>query len=133
MQQLELFFPSHLPCSEPAPLLACRILPPMLVVDLVPTTNTREECVFSCESQPQSVFPCFPEIMTDGGDDRCLLNSNGVNKYHCSARPVPGALFRASCTCNIPTEEAHSAAEAAYKSLASGAVRKCGSLNLQYL
>ena len=59
----------------------------------------------------------FPLVMTDGGDDRCTLNAKGVNKYHCRPSPVKGALFRGSCTCNLPTERAYHAADAAFNAL----------------
>lgn len=59
----------------------------------------------------------FPLVMIDGGDDRCTLNAKGVNKYHCRPSPVKGALFRGSCTCNLPTERAYHAAEAAFNAL----------------
>jgi hypothetical protein len=59
----------------------------------------------------------YPLIMTEGGDDRLLLNSEGINKYHCCPEPIKDALFRGSCTCNVPTEEAYGAAEATYQSL----------------
>ena len=64
----------------------------------------------------------FPQIVVEGGDDRVLLNSKGVNKYFCPATPAPESLFRGSCTCNIPTEQAFRAAEAVYLSLISAEV-----------
>jgi len=59
----------------------------------------------------------FPDVLTLGGDCRLTLNAKGVNKYHCMPNPIPEALFRGSCTCNIPTEEAFRAAEATYGAL----------------
>ena len=64
----------------------------------------------------------YPEILTEGGDDRLILNKKGTNKYHCTPQPIAGSLFRGSCTCNIPTEGAYQAAEAAFYSLRSGEV-----------
>jgi hypothetical protein len=61
-------------------------------------------------------------ILTEGGDDRSTTNAKGVNKYHCRPQPIPDAVFRGSCTCNIPTESAYRAAEAAYQSIQDGDV-----------
>jgi hypothetical protein len=33
------------------------------------------------------------------------------------AQPIKESLFRGSCTCNIPTERAYGAAEAAFRAL----------------
>ena len=77
----------------------------------------------SSSSMRQACFSSFGSVITKGGDDRAILNSKGVNKYHCPATPVPRSLFRGSCTCNIPTEQSYSAAEAAHKCLNSGVVR----------
>eukprot|EP00290_Baffinella_frigidus_P025015 CAMPEP_0180252838 /NCGR_PEP_ID=MMETSP0987-20121128/39262_1 /TAXON_ID=697907 /ORGANISM="non described non described, Strain CCMP2293" /LENGTH=417 /DNA_ID=CAMNT_0022221629 /DNA_START=131 /DNA_END=1384 /DNA_ORIENTATION=- len=52
-----------------------------------------------------------------GGDCRLTLNAKGVNKYHCMPEPMANALFRGSCTCNIPTAEAFQAAEATYTAI----------------
>eukprot|EP00277_Geminigera_cryophila_P001574 CAMPEP_0179416164 /NCGR_PEP_ID=MMETSP0799-20121207/6642_1 /TAXON_ID=46947 /ORGANISM="Geminigera cryophila, Strain CCMP2564" /LENGTH=489 /DNA_ID=CAMNT_0021188997 /DNA_START=57 /DNA_END=1526 /DNA_ORIENTATION=+ len=68
-------------------------------------------------SNPQMTGIEYPAILTDGGDDRLTLNSKGVNKYHCKPEPIKDSLFRGSCTCNIPTERAYNAAEAAFKAL----------------
>eukprot|EP00960_Hanusia_phi_P046294 757738-Hanusia_phi.AAC.1 len=64
----------------------------------------------------------YPQILTEGGDDRLILNKKGTNKYHCTPKPIVGSLFRGSCTCNIPTETAYQAAEAAFYSLRSGEI-----------
>ena len=59
-------------------------------------------------------------VLTDGGDDRTTINANGVNKYHCRPQPLAGAIFRGSCTCNIPTEGAYEAAKTALESIQAG-------------
>ena len=59
----------------------------------------------------------FPEVLTMGGDCRLTLNAKGLNKYHCMPKPMERALFRGSCTCNIPTPEAFQAAEATYAAI----------------
>lgn len=59
----------------------------------------------------------YPLILTEGGDDRLVLNAKGVNKYHCRPEPIKDSLFRGSCTCNIPTEKAYGAAEAAFQAI----------------
>ena len=59
----------------------------------------------------------FPEVLTMGGDCRLTLNAKGLNKYHCMPAPMERALFRGSCTCNIPTAEAFQAAEATYAAI----------------
>ncbi|KAJ1482975.1 hypothetical protein T484DRAFT_1802192 [Baffinella frigidus] len=59
----------------------------------------------------------FPDVLTMGGDCRLTLNAKGVNKYHCMPEPMANALFRGSCTCNIPTAEAFQAAEATYTAI----------------
>mmetsp|Transcript_47805 Transcript_47805/g.74602 ORF Transcript_47805/g.74602 Transcript_47805/m.74602 type:complete len:233 (+) Transcript_47805:90-788(+) len=64
-----------------------------------------------------SATSSYPLILTQGGDDRLVLKSQGTNKYHCTPEPIEGALFRGSCTCNIPTKEAYAAAESAYNAL----------------
>ena len=60
----------------------------------------------------------FPEILTQGGDDRLLLNrKTGVNKYFVKPEVAVGCAFRGSCTCNSPSEEGYAAAEEAYNNL----------------
>mmetsp|Transcript_30261 Transcript_30261/g.59091 ORF Transcript_30261/g.59091 Transcript_30261/m.59091 type:complete len:496 (+) Transcript_30261:65-1552(+) len=73
---------------------------------------------------PGNVMPLVgvAAILTEGGDDRTTINSKGVNKYHCRPQPIEGAIFRGSCTCNIPTEGGYRAAEAAYQSIQDGDV-----------
>jgi hypothetical protein len=61
-------------------------------------------------------------VLTDGGDDRTTINAKGVNKYHCRPQPLPESIFRGSCTCNIPTQSAYKAAEAAFESIQAGDV-----------
>jgi len=39
-------------------------------------------------------------------------------------QPIKESLFRGSCTCNIPTERAYNAAEAAFKALQREEVRE---------
>jgi len=39
-------------------------------------------------------------------------------------QPIKDSLFRGSCTCNIPTERAYNAAEAAFKALQREEVRE---------
>eukprot|EP00961_Rhodomonas_salina_P198082 2672772-Rhodomonas_salina.1 len=87
----------------------------------------------------------YPEVLTLGGDDRCTIGKKGVNKYHCGPgsdsslpaaatpcpvltycmvpEPIPGALFRGSCTCNIPTERAYAAAQSAFEKIQTDQVR----------
>ena len=82
---------------------------------------TEEDFPVTDCSQAVSAFD-FSRIVTEGGDDRVLLNSKGINKYFCPVIPEPASLFRGSCTCNIPTGEAYHAAKAAYCSLTAGEV-----------
>lgn len=51
-----------------------------------------------------------------------IISSKGVNKYYCQPEPIPGAYFRGSCTCNIPTEQAYAAAETAFDKIQAGEV-----------
>ena len=60
------------------------------------------------------------EILTQGGDDRSLLDKDGFNKYHIA--PVvlgDDAVFRGSCTCNAPTKRGYNAAQELFHKLES--------------
>ncbi len=87
--------------------------------------SEERRCSGSGIDAESSFTSSFPRIVVEGGDDRVLLNSKGVNKYFCPATPAPESLFRGSCTCNIPTENAYRAAEAAHFSLLSAEVFVC--------
>jgi hypothetical protein len=57
----------------------------------------------------------FPLILTEGGDDRLVLNKDThVNKYFCSPELSTDVLFRGSCTCNLPTPSGYEAASNLY-------------------
>ena len=63
-------------------------------------------------------MPAFPYIMATGGDDRLVLDpKTGVNKYYCKPDFQNDVLFRGSCTCNLPTETAYSAAQNVYEKM----------------
>lgn len=53
----------------------------------------------------------FPHILTDGGDDRLILNpKTKTNKYFCTPDLRTDVLFRGSCTCNLATSLGYNAA-----------------------
>ena len=51
----------------------------------------------------------YPLILTEGGDDRLVLNAKGVNKYHCRpevSKPVLRVSERGSFILRIMPREA---------------------------
>lgn len=47
-------------------------------------------------------------LLSQGGDDRLVLDSNMMNKYLSSTTPRPDVLRRGSCTCSTITHEVSS-------------------------
>lgn len=72
----------------------------------------------------------FPLILTDGGDDRLVLNEKTkTNKYHCTPELRTDVLFRGSCTCNLPTATGYSAAESLYQKFLDNKIDIEGSMD----
>jgi hypothetical protein len=62
------------------------------------------------ESKPNALsFEKLQDIITSGGDERILLNAEGVNKYHINPVEYQGIFNRASCTCSPLNETSHQA------------------------
>lgn len=47
-------------------------------------------------------------LLSQGGDDRLVLDRNMINKYLSSTMPRPDVLRRGSCTCSTITHEVSS-------------------------
>lgn len=64
---------------------------------------------------------CVSRHLTEGGDDRLHLSSDGVNKYFCPPRPLSDeVVIRGSCTCSAPTPDGFEAARMLLRDLWSG-------------
>lgn len=73
---------------------------------------------------------CVSRHLVEGGDDRLHLSAEGVNKYYCPPRPLPGdVVVRGSCTCSSPTPDGFEAARLLLRDLWSGRASFAGSMD----
>mmetsp|Transcript_16461 Transcript_16461/g.33582 ORF Transcript_16461/g.33582 Transcript_16461/m.33582 type:complete len:673 (-) Transcript_16461:1473-3491(-) len=107
-----------------------------LMLNYMDKTSSFEIDVASCsEAGPRSVDLalsaienrtldlCLSKHLTEGGDDRIILNAFGWNKYYCPPYPLPAsAIVRGSCTCSPPTEKGFASARKVLQDLWNGDV-----------
>eukprot|EP00871_Galdieria_phlegrea_P004123 jgi/Galph1/4711/GphlegSOOS_G3361.1 len=67
----------------------------------------RETVKLLFEVESRLISSCTSQHLVEGGDERLLLDEQGVNKYYCPPSPVDPktTILRSSCTCSSPTKE----------------------------